>query len=75
MVFWGVILIAIGVGALVDLELWPVVLIGFGGALLGSVMLGNRWPSLFSPACCWWAPAERRDVEQRHQNEQRTVEG
>ena len=42
MVFWGVILIAIGVGALVGLKPWPVVLIGIGGALLGSVMLGNR---------------------------------
>ena len=31
--FWGILLIAIGVGALLDISLWPVVFIDNGAAL------------------------------------------
>ncbi len=53
--FWGILLIAIGVGALLDISLWPVVLIAIGaGLLLSRLARGSRgrdhW---FGPCNCW----------------------
>ena len=58
MVVCGIVLLAIGIGALLDLSIWPVVLIALGGALLLSVVTGDnkRRPEWFS-ACCWWSPS------------------
>ena len=58
MVVCGIVLLAIGIGALLDLSIWPVVLIALGGALLLSVVTGanKRRPDWFS-ACCWSSPS------------------
>ena len=57
-IFWGLLLIAIGVGALLDIELWPLVLIVVGVALLLPVLTGRRrhrnWHQMW---WCWWDPS------------------
>ena len=40
MVICGIVLLAIGIGTLLGLNIWPVVLIALGGAMLFSVLAG-----------------------------------
>ena len=72
MIFWGLLLIAIGVGALLDLELWPLVLIVVGVALLLPALTGRRrrrnWHRMW---WCWWDPSYWREVHERSRQEER----
>ncbi len=69
MIFWGLLLIAIGVGALTDVELWPMVLVLTGAALLLSALATRRryggWYSLW---CCW-DPSYRREPRLQDERE------
>ena len=71
-IFWGLLLIAIGVGALLDIELWPLVLIVVGVALLLPVLTGRRrhrnWHQMW---WCWWDPSYWRKVHERSRQEER----
>ena len=62
MIVWGVVLVAIGIGALLDWEIWPVVLIAVGAALVLSAIsgIGRRSPGWFW-SCCSWYPERRSD--------------
>ena len=53
MLVCGIVLLAIGIGALLDLSIWPIVLIALGGALLMSVLTGarRRHPHWFYTCC------------------------
>ena len=71
MAFWGLLLVAIGVGALLDIAIWPLVLIVVGVAMLLPVLTGgggSRRP--YGMWWCWWDPSawersrERRGPEQ-----------
>ena len=71
MVIWGLVLIAIGVGALFDVSIWPVVLIAIGvSALLSVAFRGNREVSmLFNCWQCWPGSyrSEPQETESRRQ--------
>ena len=55
MIFWGLLLIAIGVGALLDISLWPLVFIIVGAALLLPIITGaRRYGGLYDWWCCSW---------------------
>ena len=55
MIFWGLLLITIGVGALLDISLWPLVFIIVGVALLLSTITGaRRYRGLYDWWCCSW---------------------
>ena len=67
MILWGLLLIAIGVGALLNVSIWPLVLIVVGTALLLPVLTGRRrYGDWHSKWCCWWDPSYWRDVQERH---------
>ena len=53
--FWGLLFIAIGVGAIFDIRIWPLVLILVGVAMLRAVLPGGRryW-SRDGMWWCWW---------------------
>ncbi len=53
--FWGILLIAIGIGALLDIAIWPVVFIAIGaGLLLSRPAQGGRGIGRgFAPCSCW----------------------
>ena len=55
MIVWALVLIAVGVGALLDVSIWPGVLIAIGVSTLLSVALrGNReTANLFNCWPCW----------------------
>ena len=53
MLFWGVFFIALGIGALLDVRLWPIALIGLGAAMVLSIGFGGRRSNAWlMPACC-----------------------
>lgn len=65
MFFCGLVLIAIGVGALLDLSIWPIVLIIIGASMLRSVVFGSKRRSIWSNWSCWGSPVFRgRDAEE-----------
>ena len=69
MVFWGLILTAIGVEALFDVGIWPLVLIAGGGALLLSAFADKRggYPGWYYRWFCCYDPYLRRElVDRRH---------
>ncbi len=71
MIFWGLLLIAVGVGALLDVELWPLVLIVVGVALLLPVLTGRRrYPNWYGTWCCWWDTSYWRQGRERQQGEE-----
>jgi len=76
MVFWGLLLIAIGVGALLDVRLWPIVLIAVGAGLLLS-MWSRRWGkrSTWFDMSCWCVPSSWRDPGRRNYEEPDVVSG
>ena len=52
MLFWGVFFIALGVGALLNVQLWPIALIGLGCAMVLSIGFGrHRSNAWMMPAC------------------------
>ena len=54
MIFFGVILIALGIGWLIDFDAWPVLIIGAGVAYILSAVFGRGRSSAWSlPACCY----------------------
>ena len=57
MIVWGAVLVAIGIGALLDWRTWPVVFIAVGAGLVFAAISGiRRWsPTWFR--CCgpWYA--------------------
>jgi hypothetical protein len=57
----GAVLIALGIGSLLDVNIWPVVLIGVGVAYISSLFLG-RGKAWLLPACC--LPSFGKDREQ-----------
>ena len=64
--FLGILLIAIGVGALLDLSIWPIVLIAIGVSMLGRVVFGSKRRSVWSSWSCWGSPVFRNtDAEER----------
>ena len=56
MIFWGLVLIAIGVGFFLDVawdKIWPIILIALGVAMLLTAMRGRRrFGSLWGVWCC-----------------------
>ena len=77
MAFWGVLLIAVGLSALLDINIWPLVLIVVGIAILRPVLSGegryrdrdNLWWCSWDTSA-WEGSHERRgpgpgDVPQR----------
>lgn len=48
----GAVLIALGIGSLLDVNLWPAILIGVGVAYISSLFLG-RAKTWLLPACCY----------------------
>lgn len=65
MFFWGLVLIAIGLGALLDLSIWPIVLIAIGAAMLGPALFGSKRRSAWSNWRCWCGPVFReRDADE-----------
>ena len=67
MIFWGLVLIAIGIGALLGISIWPLVFIVAGGVLLLSAVSGRRgrYRRWFR-----YDPRWREHFERRHQGEQ-----
>ena len=64
MLFWGVFFIALGVGALLNVQLWPIALIGLGAAMVLSIGFRRRRSNAWlMPACCFPAFWIRRDRE------------
>ena len=71
MVIWGIVLIAVGVGALFDVTIWPVVLIVIGiSALLSVYYRGNREASMMFN--CWqcWPNFNRSEPRESESNRQ-----
>ena len=70
MVFWGLVLIAVGLGVLLDVDwgrYWAAILIAWGVAFLWSALRSRGKSRWFSPWCCWWGPGywDRREEEGR----------
>ena len=68
--FWGLLFIAIGVGALLDITIWPLVLIAIGVATLLPALAGkNGKRGRYGMWWCSWGPSgwdrssEPRDTE------------
>ena len=60
--FWGILMIAIGIGALLDIAIWPVVLIGIGaGLLLSRLSKSGRRNNRWFGACGSWPFESKRD--------------
>ena len=58
MAFWGLLFVAIGVGAILDVRIWPLVLIVVGVALLLPVLSGgSRYRNRYDAWWCWWGPS------------------
>jgi hypothetical protein len=57
--FFGIVLIAIGIGALFDLRIWPIVFIAIGVSMLGRVVFGSKRRSIWSNWSCWGGPSFR----------------
>ena len=58
MAFWGLLFIAIGVGALLDIRIWPLVLVVVGIAMLRPVLSGGRrYRNQYDMWWCWWGPS------------------
>ena len=73
MLIWGLILVAIGIGALVDVNwgrYWGAILLVSGGALLASTVLtprlGRRYSNWLWTNCCFH-PVLLLDAEESHQ--------
>ena len=65
MLFLGVLLVALGVGALLEMPVWPVALIGIGTAFILSVGFGRSSSSAWIlPACCFPLFWTRQGMEQ-----------
>lgn len=67
MTFWGLLFIAIGVSALLDINIWPLVLIVIGIAMVLPVLSGGRRQrSRYAMWWRWWDPsAWERSRERR----------
>ncbi len=65
MVIWGLVLIAIGVGALFDVSIWPVILIAVGVSALLSVAF-RRNPEMSGLFNCWqcWPGSNRSEPQE-----------
>ena len=64
MLFWGVFLVALGIGSLLGVPFWPVVLIGVGTAWILSAGLGRSNSSAWlMPPCCFPSFWTRRATE------------
>ena len=73
MVFWGLVLIAIGVGALLGISLWPLILIALGTTLLVSAIFGRRGRHRHWLWWSWWHDRERwREFQRCHEEERGT---
>lgn len=54
MLFWGVFLVALGIGALLDVPIWPVALIGVGTAwILSAGFRRSNSTAWLLPPCCF----------------------
>jgi len=54
MIFWGLVLVTIGMGLLLDLDwsrVWPFMLIALGGAMVLSALRGGRRGGWLWSAC------------------------
>ena len=67
MIVWGVVLIAIGIGALLGWNIWPLVLISVGAVLLFGALTGTgrRSPSWYWN-CCPWFPERSSDTNREN---------
>ncbi len=72
MAFWGLLLIAIGVGAMTDLSLWPLVFIVAGIEGLLPIVTGRRrYGGRYSTWYCWWEPPRWQGSRRRRQRADR----
>lgn len=73
MIVWALVLIAVGVGALLDVSIWPGVLIAMGVSTLLSVAFkGNRETArLFNCWPCWptFYPQDSEDTTRPRRSE------
>ena len=53
MLIWGLVLAAIGIGALMDWKIWPVALVTFGVAMVFAAVSGlaRKYPEWFWCGC------------------------
>lgn len=58
--FFGLVLIAIGVGALLDLRIWPIILIAIGSSMVFRMVFGSKSRGGWSGWNCWTGPAFRK---------------
>ena len=65
MALWGLLLIAIGLGALLGISLWPLVLVVFGVALLVGGTSGKSGRRDWYWWCCTIVPQYREHYERR----------
>ena len=71
MAFWGLLFLAIGVGALLDVSIWPLVFIVLGVAMLLPVLTGSRRARYRYPMWwCWWDPSAWERSRERRSSEQ-----
>ncbi len=59
MLFWGIVLIAIGIGSLFDLSVWPIILIAIGASMISRVLFGSKSKGGWSNWSCWCGPSFR----------------
>ncbi len=57
--FWGIVLIAIGIGSLFDLSVWPIILIAIGASMISRVLFGSKSKGGWSNWSCWCGPSFR----------------
>ena len=65
MFFWGILLIAIGVGSILDLNIWPIILIALGVSMVSRVLFGSKRKGGWSNWSWWVGPS----FKQRDQDE------
>jgi uncharacterized membrane protein len=67
MFFWGILLIAIGVGSILDLNIWPIILIAVGASMVSRVLFGSKNKRGWSSWSCWVGPSfKERDQDEGH---------
>ncbi|PKB70563.1 MAG: hypothetical protein BZY87_09930 [SAR202 cluster bacterium Io17-Chloro-G6] len=64
MIIFGLVLIAIGVAALIDVSIWPIILIALGASTLLSYAL-RGYPETARLFNCWQCWPIRYDREQK----------
>ncbi|MQG75802.1 MAG: hypothetical protein FI703_00560 [SAR202 cluster bacterium] len=65
MFFWVILLIAIGVGSLFDVNIWPIILIAVGASMVSRVMFGSKSKGGWSSWSCWVGPSfKKRDQDE-----------